>query len=440
MKNGRIITTCCFVVLLASYFTSCYKKEIQFGTDLPDSNTRIIAVDTVQPVMSMFVLDSFATSNNGILSIGRVKDVYLGNTSARTYFQFSVPTIGDLPEDATYDSMVLVLKPTAEYYGDTSVPLTYTVHELAEQPQYTHESRLYNTSSIPVKPTPIVTKTARFNPSTDSLTIRFPDSRGNLFFDKFVNNDPEFEDQDSFMEYFRGLSIGVSNSDEGAIYNYKTENVTLRLYYHTTTPDFKKHEITFNIGRQAYQFNQVLSDRTGTPLEPTFPGQQEFDVTEDQMYAFMHNCTGVWLKIRFPSIRNLLVVGETVKALTAELILKPIEGSFDAKGYRLPPSIFMMETDITNNPGYPLTDGSGANILYSYPEIDEVYNINTQYSFPLTAFANYLLETSDYRSKGVFVMEENSSAAIKLNRAVFGSSYTPKYKTKLKLTLLTTAE
>lgn len=132
-------------LLIAALFVSCYKKDIQFGNNLAESHTRLITVDTVTPVMSTWVLDSFATSGTNNLFVGIYKDAYLGNTTASTYLQFSSPALSEdaatlIPNHAVYDSLVMVMRPTGYYYGDTTKPLNIGVYQLAYQPDYINAS------------------------------------------------------------------------------------------------------------------------------------------------------------------------------------------------------------------------------------------------------------------------------------------------------------
>lgn len=442
MRYTTAIVFC--LALGAGLFSSCYKKEIQFGSDLPDSYSKIVAIDTVTPILSTFVLDSFPTSGNNILLIGRCKDPVMGTTIARTFFQPSLPDAAKnttLPDDAVYDSMVLVLNPSKEYYGDTSKKQTFSVYELAAQPDYTYENKLFNTSSVGIHPTPLVTINKSLSPARDSLSFKFPDSKGLAFFNRIRTKSYEFYDETNFLDYFKGLSIQVAAADEGAIYQFKADSsATLRLYYHTTVPYYEKHSIIFVPGRSSYQFNQVLTTRTGTAFQPTYPDQQEFFTSETFPYACSQTGTGVMLKVKFPSLQNILTLGKTVKLLSAELILKPVEGTFDPYGYRLPPSVYMAQTDATNTIGYPLVDATGESTLYSSPFIDDIYRLNTHYSFDLTPYIGYLLNTINTAEDGVFVVEENPGFSKKLNRMVIGSLHQLQYKSKLKLTVLTTTQ
>src|SRR5690349_16958179 len=116
--NVRVILTS----LLLLSLLSCYKREIQFGNDMADSHTRVLVIDTVTPVLSTYVLDSFPTSGNNIMEVGRYKDPILGTVSAATYFQVTVPSSAatNFPDGAIYDSLVLIMKSNGYYYGDTS--------------------------------------------------------------------------------------------------------------------------------------------------------------------------------------------------------------------------------------------------------------------------------------------------------------------------------
>ncbi|WP_350340008.1 DUF4270 family protein [Paraflavitalea speifideaquila] len=101
---------CLFTCLLIS----CYKEPIKFGDMGNDNYTRVITIDTITPILSTYVLDSFPTSNNNILLIGRWEDPLMGTTRANTFFQLGLPaSIANLtfPNDAVYDSLAMTLRP-----------------------------------------------------------------------------------------------------------------------------------------------------------------------------------------------------------------------------------------------------------------------------------------------------------------------------------------
>jgi len=428
--------------LVLSLLTACYKDEIKFGDIGTDSYTRIITIDTITPVLSTIVLDSFPTSNNKILLIGRWEDALLGVTKASTFFQVGLPAAVPnmtFPNDAVYDSLAMTLKPNKQYYGDTSLAQTFSVYELAYQPDYTYSNYLYNTSPTAKIAGALGSTTVRIRPSrNDSLQIRLPQNKGDDLFRKIKLQAAEIKTDDNFRNYLRGFCIQVNDNDKGAIFGFNADSsVLMKLYYHTTIPVYEEHVIEFALTRTEYQYNQVLSNRSHTPLEPTFAGQTEFFPTAQNPYAFTQAGTGVMMKMKFPSLRNILGIGSVVKLLNAKVIIKPVEQTFDTYGYRLPDTLFLAQTDATNTIGSALPDAGGSATMYGAPSIDYIYRLNTNYTFDVSSYVNYLLNTAGSGEGGVFVLEENPGVAKKLNRAVMGSRNHPKYKTQLVLTVMT---
>lgn len=427
--------------LITVLFTSCYKDEIKFGEIRGESYTRIITIDTITPVMSTYVLDSFPTSGNNIILVGRWADPLMGPTKASSFFQLGLPAgITDLsfPNDAVFDSLAFTLRPNKQYYGDTLQAQTFSLYELAYQPDYTYANRLYNTSSTTRLPTPLGSVTQTFRPSRpDSLQIRLSQSKGLELYNKIKAKAQEVSTADNFLNYMRGFSIEVGNNDKGAIFGFNTadSSIVMKLHYHTTIPDYQEHEILFTLTRTEYQYNQVLTDRTNTPLQPQFAGQQEFFTSKAVPYAFTQAGTGTLMKVKFPTLRSLLGLGSVVKLLSAKLVIKPVERVFDEYGYRLPDTLFLAQTDATNIIGNAISNASGGT-AYSAPYIDYIDRQNTSYSFDVSAYVNYLMNTPGVTEDGVFVLEEYPGSAKKLNRGVMGSWEHAKYKTQLELTVM----
>mgnify|MGYP001282456963 CR=1 FL=1 len=435
----------CSAVLVFVLFTaiSCHKKEIQFGDHLAESHTRLVTIDTVTPVMSTYVLDSFPTSGASICVVGRYSDSYLGITTASTYLQFGLPALSDdvatlFPSHARFDSLTLIMKPDGYYYGDTSQPFSISAHQLAAQPDYTYANKLYNTSSVNLLSGGLGHFSKPISPvRRDTVKITLPATLGQDFFDKIRSSATQFKTEDNFLNYFRGICVQPQVSATGALYSFAMgdSSVRLRLHYHLTLPHYESKYIDFYVTRTSYHFNRIVTDRTGTTLERTTPKQREFFANAQHPYAFTQSATGVLLKIKFPSLRELLKIDDVVRLMDAKLILKPVNQSFDMYTYMLPPQLYMAQTDATNSIGSPLADSSGA-LQYRAPYIDRLYGVNTAYTFDLTSFANALFNTEGTAENGVFILQEEPSNAQQFNRAVFGSRQNQKYQTKLVITLM----
>jgi hypothetical protein len=441
-KRVPFIITYCF--LFIGLFSSCYKKDIQVGDDTPESHTRIITIDTVSVVFSSYVLDSFITSGNNFSLIGNYNDPYVGNTNARTYIQPGLPTLSEdvttlLPKSAVYDSLVLYMKPSGYYYGDTTKPFEISVYELAEQPDYTYLTYLYNTSSVAVKTgAPLATWSKPIKPFfKDSVKIKLPDTLGKDFYTKLQTKASQVTSETTFLDYFRGLCIQpTSNSAAVFGFNLADTSVRMRLHYHQTIPYKVDKFIDFIITRTGYQFNRIITDRTGTSLEPTVSGQHEFFANNTYPYSFTQTGTGVYLKAKFPSLREVLKINEVVRLMDAKLILKPVKGTYDYYGNKLPNPLFLQTTDASNLAGGALVDTTGSGVQYRSPVIDDLYGINTTYTFNITSYVGALLNTPGSGERGLFILQADPHSANQITRGVFGSRQNATYQTKLVLNLL----
>jgi hypothetical protein len=445
--HKRVPFALTYCLIFTSLLSSCYKKDIQVGSDLAESHTRIITVDTIGVVLSSYVLDSFRTNNKNFALIGNYHDALMGKTTASTFLQPGLPTLSEdastlLPKHATFDSIVLYMKPNGYYYGDTTVPYSISVYELAQQPSEDLERpQIWNKSDVPVlSGGPIATWSRPIRPSVnDSIVVQLPYAKGKDFFDKIQAKATQFSTQDLFLEYFKGLAIKPSNTTSGAVYgfNLADSSVKLRLHYHLGLPYKQDKVLEFIITRTGLQFNRIVTDRSGTSLQPTFALQKEFFASQANPFAFTQTGTGVYLKAKFPSLRDVLKVDEVVRLIDARLILRPVRGTYDKYGKRLPAPLKMQMTDLSNNAGNELPDSTGQALLQSFPVIDDVYGINTTYSFNITSYINALINTPGTAENGMFILEQNPEAATQINRAIIGSLQNANYQTKLILNILT---
>ena len=99
--------------------------------------------------------------------------------------------------------------------------------------------------------------------------------------------------------------------------------VIMRLHYHETDvfPQSKFLDFPF-YNNDNKQFNQVKSDRTGTPLSVFNSTNKEIVSTSTGNSAFTQILTGFMAKIKFPTLRSLLLRPDFVKILKAELIIQ----------------------------------------------------------------------------------------------------------------------
>jgi Domain of unknown function (DUF4270) len=428
-------------LLFFTGFQACQKNNIEFGDTPEDSYTRLINIDTIGVSMSTVVTDSFTTSGNDNYLLGRYKDTVTGTTSAKVYFELGIPDNINLPADAQYDSVALIVKTNKYFYGDTSLSQTITVNELSAKIEHTYNDKLYNTSAITANPIPLGQKTIKINPSTtDSLFIKLNDVRGNQLFTKMKQKADEVKTVESFLQYFKGIVLAFANTDTTMVMGISaaTNNIKLRIYYHKTIPFFEKANKDFPLLVNQFSFNQLRINRAGTYLHTAAGGRKEIPSAQTNNQSFSQTSTGVLLKITFPSLKNILYLNKINKLLKAELILKPVEYTFNSSTYKLPPTLFLFKTDASNIIGYQLSDANG--FIGGQPFTDNIYKANSNYTFAITSYVNDLLQPSSTSDNGLYLMEDYPGQTKQINRALFGSKQHPLYKAQLILSVLTTKD
>src|SRR5574338_839132 len=203
LTGKKTVFSLLFLLLITG--VSCYRNDIQFGTIPENTYTRIVYIDTVQPHLSTVILDSFTTNSPVSFLVGKIADPYLGTVSAKSFFQMTMPApLPSIPLTAHYDSTCLVIYLNKYYYGDTTKPFTIQANELALPIEYSYSSNIYNTNSVPVKPTPLGSRTLTIRPSVeDSFLLRLDDAKGQELFCKLQQQADELTSEDKFLNYFK---------------------------------------------------------------------------------------------------------------------------------------------------------------------------------------------------------------------------------------------
>lgn len=436
MSLRNKITALNLLLLLSVVFSSCYRKDIQFGNVPEDSYSRLVYVDTVEARLSTVLTDSFATNAPASFLIGKYKDPYLGIISAKPFFQMAIPsgvTSLTIPVTAHYDSTCIIIYLNKYYYGDTTKSITLHANELALPIDYSYSTNLYNTSSVPEKPTALGSQSLKIRPSVDdSVMIRINDSKGVELFNKLQGQANEITSQANFQNYFNGISLSVNSNDTSVVYglNSTSGKIIMRVFYHLTTPSYQSQVVDFTSLNNTYAFNQIVTDRTGTQLYSA-AGIKEFPSEQTNDIAFTQHGAGVLMKVTFPSLKGILQSSNTVKLLKADLLIKPVGQSYNSF-LKLPSSLILARTDATNTIGSQLSDASGSSALVVQPVIDEIYGVDTYYLFTVTSYVNVLLTTAGSETNGFFLMEHPTD--LQVNRAVIGNEHSS-YRTQLLLTI-----
>jgi len=425
------------LILSVVTLASCEKTQVQFGQDYIDNSySNIILVDTLTAALSTVYNDSVITSASGSLLAGNYDDNVFGKISAKSFFEVTPPALNDLASNAIFDSLVLIIRPDKSYYGDTTFSSHLSVYQLTSQLAFPlYQSQFYNTSDFAIDPIAIGDINTLISPNnTDSVFIRLRDSKGQELFDLFKSRDYIMQSTSSFLNYFKGLQLSSPAAGMQAIYGFH-DSVTMRLHYHETNLFTEKKFLDFNFyNENGTQFNQVRADRTGTPVAAFTGVDKEVVSSSTNNMAYLQALTGFKIKIKFPTLRSLLLRPDYLKILRAELIFQPAKNSYNSIT-PLPPILSAFTTDASNALGSPLTFSSAAGSGTQTGNLvtDLLFNENTAYDYDVTAYLQSQILISADNQNGLLLMPPSPASISTLNRLIIGDQKNTGSSIKLKL-------
>lgn len=433
-------TVIVYLIILAGAY-SCEKKDIAFGQDLAESYTHLTVVDSVTPYLETYKLDSFPTSGTNVVLMGSYKDNVFGNISSKSFFQLNIPAIAtDISTDAVFDSLTLIVKLNKSYYGDTSGIQQMEVHEISEKVELTNNATsFYNNSAFSYKPDVLGSTGLLIRPNvTDTIAIRLSDNKGREIFGMLQQKSSTVTDATQFQDYLKGLVIAPTINGTAAIYgvNASDSTIRMRVCYHEKGIAFVNKFIDFPYAGNNLQFNQVTADRSGTVLNNLPNRNPEIPSEQLQNAAYVQSATGLMAKVRFPTLRNLLQVTQYGNILKAELIIKPLNTSYNDV-YLLPPQLELVRTDQYNAVGAAITNTTNANAQYGNLSIDYTYNAQTNYTYDITSFLQQEIKTDVNAANGLLIYPPSPAYATAFNRLVFGDANNKNAGIQLKIYYLT---
>ncbi len=394
------------LVIAAIFNTSCTKpSEFTIGKNFLESETNVTIIDTFKTNVSTIFIDSLISSGTGIGYIGYYRDSVFGSVNCETYFDLAYTEFNAPGDRASFDSASFIFTYSKAGYGDTTSATTFEIHELTENITPFTDTYLYNNSHFPYAPR--VLGSLKFYPSpnsTDTLIRVNINTYGEQLFELIKTGDERLATEDQFRDYIKGFVLVADTTDSHAVIGLKAEknHIQLKIYYHFEDVGPSEKEITINMGSASNQFNHVITDFSGTPLDG-IKTSHIYPSSRTNNKAYMQGLVGLIPKIQFPTVENLFLENQW-KILKAELVVTPATNSFDV--FPLPPKMYIFDTDKSNILKNILTDSQG-NPLTAVFYNDVLYNQETRYTYGITNFMNSELSDSYF--------DYNHALAIGLN-------------------------
>jgi hypothetical protein len=430
-----------FFICIAGFWllaAACDKKSFSLDTDSPEDNPAVVLVDTITPYIEVRAADSFITANNSAALLGFHDDAYFGRIYSKPYFRITRPaTFPEIPSNAVFDSMQLILRPNHYYYGDSLQPVRYSVYRLTEQIELGDRDNYYNTAEFKREGSAVGQFTGYVYPNrTDSVAITLQAGWGQDLLKKIRDKATEISSDDDFIKYLPGFVIEPDSTLNKNILGFdaSSSKLVMRLYYHINDITPRKEMIEFPLKDNQTQFNHIRVNRQQSQLKQFVKGDMKLSSKQLANAAYLQPLTGISVAISFPSLTVLKEQGKFVSVLDASLFIRPVRQSY--VNYVLPPRLVLKEQDQYGNLGYEMKDRSGKAVQYGNLQIDNVYHQNTFYVYDLTYYIRQQLSANVYETTSLLLLPPAETVSTQLERLVFGDRSHGEYRTELKLYVL----
>lgn len=421
-------------IIAVLFFSACEKSGFSYDDVTDGGNLQQILLDTVSISMRTVQIDSIQTSGSGVALVGGYNDAFFGRINTGTYFRVGLPLDKTVPERAEYDSIEIIMKPTGYYYGDTTLPQRIMVHQLTQKLLLPEEYRaFYDHQSFPVQGAPIGDQQLTIRPTSGALVrFRMNDVKGREMFNLLKTKAQEISTEDYFLEYMKGLAIRGNNNSAVLGFQAKDSSLFIRLHYHVSTTDLENKYFDFLLSTPDLQFNQVQHDRTGTPLAALPSGKSGLLSTATGNQAFLQSLTGTAIRMDFFSLPSLLELGRYGRIMRAQLVLKPVNGTY--KDYALPSRLTICLADYKNQvaAGDTVPDANSAT-QYGNMQVDKLNPENTTYTYDVTAYCKAVIASDVFSYKALLLVPAAGDYHTQLNRLIIGDGKNATHRAQLKV-------
>ena len=260
------------LLFLATGLCACVDENSNLGHTLVNSSFYNVYVDTCTVDISTVLEDSIVTRGDSICQIGHYLDETWGEVTATYYTEYS--TVSFTPEETysyTLDSLVLIMRHSGHYWGDTLTSPLIHIYRLENPIELSEDEDLYNHTRLSMETTPVCSFTYRPRPGEAEVhEIRLPDEWGQQLLDDLVNQEEYLETQEDFKREFPGLAFvpdATGQCISGFLVNDSSMCLTLR-YHEVSTERTEQESATVEYESKKRAFHAELG------LHYDFPSRQ----------------------------------------------------------------------------------------------------------------------------------------------------------------------
>lgn len=411
---------------------ACDKSGFVYEDVAPGGNVHYSLIDTIGMEMRTIQLDSVPASASGYLLVGGYTDAETGRLDVAANFRIAKPaSLPELSDAVVYDSIELILQPDNYAYGDTLPNQQWSVYQLARPLELDDDQYyFYSHNAFPRQATPLASAAVSILPrSGEALHLRLRDDFGRELLEKVRSKSDELSTDVLFLDYMKGLQLRATQGSAVFRIPATDSSVVMRLHYHISTTEIEQYTIDFPIGNPELQYNEVHVDRSNTPLAGLAPGPAGLLSGDAGHRAWVQSLAGTVVRLDFPSLTGLPLLGKYGKVMQATLELRPISGTYPA--FALPPRITLCPADKDQVVSDTLATVSG----YQYGDLvtDLLYPEKTKYTYDVTTYCSAMAAGTDATYQGLLVIPSSGDYYSQGNRLVLGDAKHEGYRAYLKI-------
>lgn len=244
-----------FAILLIAI--SCKKKNNDPIALQSDEMVGAFFMDSLTPQAGSIRVDSNISSDRLVSRhlVGVLQSQKFGEQAVASYTQIKIP-FSDFafPPGAVYKSAALHLYPNY-FYGDDERSVDILLYELKEDLFSKGNDSYRDYYNFETTEIGAFIDQFSFDPKNDSLIVSISDVLGAKIFNA---GEVEFDNQESFNTYFKGISFQPLDGGDGVV-GFDNERSFIRIYY-----DDEYEDLYFNT--DVTNYNTIQADRSGTVL------------------------------------------------------------------------------------------------------------------------------------------------------------------------------
>jgi len=410
--------------LLIAGAVACDKEGFKYDNVIEDSGTEYLVTDSITMNLSTAFLDSVPTSNLDVALCGIHNDPFFGKTTASSFWQVRAFSGNAIPDRAIYDSIILLVHPKLEHYGDTTLTQQIQVFRVQEEIKRPGNSAfLYSYSNFATDASPIGEMTMRIRPHRDTVfKIKIDDAIGRDFFSLADKNSQTIVNQTQFLRYFKGLAIKPGPNSQVITSFRADDSLNLRLFYHTTPGEIKQEYADFAVYNSALQFNHIDVERPGgSPLTALGPTNKRLSSRDAGNRVFVQPLTNIIGRVDFPYLSTFNQLSKFSKIMRATLIVRPEKATYKYP-YPLPQRLALGIINAANVIEDTLRSPSTGAIQYGDLVVDNIYNTSTAYSYDITNYCIAQLNSKEDTYRGLALLPPRNTGLSNFDRAILGDS------------------